>query len=685
MEFFIRKNSTLPIIKVQIVKDGRVDFREFDNLTKDSTITFSMWNEETNVYYIMNKPASVMVKPSTIDTEEVEYYVYYQLTSHETRHIGGYIGEFKISNSQGEIILPRRKKLFINITDSISKPELCCKPYGGGSSGGGSSGGGIPPTPSNTPIPPTPSPSSITPTPTPTISQTPNYSLSCELNCEFTNSGDTPIGLFTFNSTGENLSEFTYNSETLKNIYDNNYESFEMAIPNWDGTMAIMRLEKTEYSNPEITLSSQGENSIIESVSPILRTYRIKDGNKSIGSLGISETTVYCLYEKNSTTVLLTETTDKLYTAFKSFIEGPNFNCGSTVNPKEREINQFRESVMSQSLSGSQYYCVDMIYDLPFNSYNRIQQNGGNSQLYIESMNLFLNAFYEPSFNGDFTFKVKGIVEWTTQTSEPWNVAGNPNEVQYRDTIGTYYKNNHNTLLPGIDYNFIYQINRRSFNNTGLQGISNFLGIYYPDIDNTINNVAVAYNVNVDLPYVMSGVKGNLFDNFLHAHEVGHAVLGFHTWDYGTWTIPLGTFDGTYISDCPNFPCNIPNSDCHTIMSYCANFGITFINLEFRPERIADGYSYASTYGQHMICQDTPEEPYCELSIESNMSSPSFTFTVQFRDCVGGPWEIYGTGLTYNDFPLYVLVSNLPSGSSECYEYKITSNEISMECYGSNQ
>ena len=67
------------------------------------------------------------------------------------------------------------------------------------------------------------------------------------------------------------------------------------------------------------------------------------------------------------------------------------------------------------------------------------------------------------------------------------------------------------------------------------------------------------------------------------------------------------------------------------------------------------------------------------------MSSPSFTFTVQFRDCVGGPWEIYGTGLTYNDFPLYVLVSNLPSGSSECYEYKITSNEISMECYGSNQ
>ena len=462
MEFFIRKNSTLPIIKVQIVKDGRVDFREFDNLTKDSTITFSMWNEETNVYYIMNKPASVMVKPSTIDTEEVEYYVYYQLTSHETRHIGGYVGEFKIKNNQVEIILPRRKKLFINITESFSRTELCCKPSKG-------NGGGISPVPS--PIPPTPTPtntvtptvtpsitptisvtpsitptisvtpsvtptisvtpsitptntitpsitptntvtptntptitpSSVTPTPTPTVSSTPNYSLSCNLNCVSSDFNNDPIGLFTFDSVGENLSEFSYNSATLKSIYDNNYDSFEMAIPSWNGTMEIMTLEKAEYSNSEITLSSQNEVTVedildgvygtIENVKPLLRTYRIKDGNKSIGSLGISETTVYCLYEKNDTTVLLTESSDRLYTAFKAFIDGPDFNCGNTVNPKEREIQQFRESMMSQSLSGSQYYCVDMIYDLPFNSYNRIQQNGGNPQLYIESMNYSLMPF----------------------------------------------------------------------------------------------------------------------------------------------------------------------------------------------------------------------------------------------------------------------------------------------------
>ena len=64
MEFFIRQNSSLPIVKVQIIKDGRVDFREFDNLTNTSTITFSMWDEDTERYYIVNKPAQTMVKES---------------------------------------------------------------------------------------------------------------------------------------------------------------------------------------------------------------------------------------------------------------------------------------------------------------------------------------------------------------------------------------------------------------------------------------------------------------------------------------------------------------------------------------------------------------------------------------------------------------------------------------------
>ena len=169
MEFFIRQNSSLPIVKVQIIKDGRVDFREFDNLTNTSTITFSMWDEDTERYYIVNKPAQTMVKETTGDSPEVEYYVYYQLSSHETRKPGRYIGEFKISNEQGEIILPLRKKLFINVRDSISVPDLCCRPNRGQS---------VFILPSETPRPtptqtPTPT-NTITPTQTSTQTPTPS-------------------------------------------------------------------------------------------------------------------------------------------------------------------------------------------------------------------------------------------------------------------------------------------------------------------------------------------------------------------------------------------------------------------------------------------------------------------------------------------------------------------------------
>ena len=147
MEFFIRKNSTLPTLKVQIIKDGRLNFREFDHLISGSTISFSMWDENNNIPYIVKRPAHVEVDI----TDETNYYVYYQFTSHETRKIGGYAGEFTISNEQGELNLPLREKLYVYIMDSISVPDLCCR---------SNRGENLILLPSETPRP--------TPTPTPT-------------------------------------------------------------------------------------------------------------------------------------------------------------------------------------------------------------------------------------------------------------------------------------------------------------------------------------------------------------------------------------------------------------------------------------------------------------------------------------------------------------------------------------
>jgi hypothetical protein len=160
MNFFIRQHSNLPVLKVQLFKDSRNNFREFANDLLDATITFSMVDEVTGTYVIVDQPAYL--------EENVgypgEYFIVYQFTKKQTKKTGGYIGQFKVKNNQGEIIVPVREILQINITDSFkigdaSASSSCCKV----------NGGFVPtPKPSETPNP-TPTSSS---TPTPTLTQT---------------------------------------------------------------------------------------------------------------------------------------------------------------------------------------------------------------------------------------------------------------------------------------------------------------------------------------------------------------------------------------------------------------------------------------------------------------------------------------------------------------------------------
>ena len=49
MEFFINKNSTLPKLKMELVNDGRNDFRKFYEKIQNATITFTMYDVETKI------------------------------------------------------------------------------------------------------------------------------------------------------------------------------------------------------------------------------------------------------------------------------------------------------------------------------------------------------------------------------------------------------------------------------------------------------------------------------------------------------------------------------------------------------------------------------------------------------------------------------------------------------------
>ena len=126
MEFFIKQNATLPTLKMQVVKDGRNDFRSFMDTLQNAIITFSMVNTDNGILKIASKPAYITQKFFDNPDAPQEFYIYYNFTANDTKTPGRYMGEFSITTTEGELIVPIRESLFINITPSFIKTQYCC-------------------------------------------------------------------------------------------------------------------------------------------------------------------------------------------------------------------------------------------------------------------------------------------------------------------------------------------------------------------------------------------------------------------------------------------------------------------------------------------------------------------------------------------------------------------------------
>jgi hypothetical protein len=125
MEFFIRKNATLPVLKMQVVKDGRTGYLEVMESLESATIYFSMINEATGIPKIVSAPCYI-VSLILADGAPTEYYIYYRFTSRDTNTPGRYTGQFLIKNADGNLIMPIREDLYINIEDSFISETACC-------------------------------------------------------------------------------------------------------------------------------------------------------------------------------------------------------------------------------------------------------------------------------------------------------------------------------------------------------------------------------------------------------------------------------------------------------------------------------------------------------------------------------------------------------------------------------
>jgi hypothetical protein len=125
MEFFIRKNATLPVLKMQVVQDGRTGYLEIMESLESATIYFSMINTETGIPKIVSAPCYI-VSLILADGAPTEYYIYYRFTSRDTNTPGRYTGQFLVKNNDGNLIMPIREDLYINIEDSFISETGCC-------------------------------------------------------------------------------------------------------------------------------------------------------------------------------------------------------------------------------------------------------------------------------------------------------------------------------------------------------------------------------------------------------------------------------------------------------------------------------------------------------------------------------------------------------------------------------
>jgi len=166
MEFTIGQNSSLPLLKLQVVNDGTQNFDSMMKFIETSSVFFSMIRSENGIPKILTKSAGFVEKLEMDPNASPEYYVYYRFTTQDTSKVGRYEGQFLFINEEGTLVLPIRESLYINVIESFIANDLtydpcyvleykCC----------------------TTPFPsPTPTPTKepvISPTPTTTVTPTP--------------------------------------------------------------------------------------------------------------------------------------------------------------------------------------------------------------------------------------------------------------------------------------------------------------------------------------------------------------------------------------------------------------------------------------------------------------------------------------------------------------------------------
>jgi len=121
MEFFIRQNATDPILKMELVDDGKNDKSFFNDLLENSTITFDMYDVKTGDPMVLSGNCLLTTRTKDYNFITDEYYITYRFTEYDTMVVGRYEGIITIQfldtdlNPTTKLIVPIHEKLYINV------------------------------------------------------------------------------------------------------------------------------------------------------------------------------------------------------------------------------------------------------------------------------------------------------------------------------------------------------------------------------------------------------------------------------------------------------------------------------------------------------------------------------------------------------------------------------------------
>ena len=127
-EFFIRKGSVNPVLRMELIKDVRYDFKKsmIDNAIQDSVVKFYMKDVETDLLKIAKADADIVLAQE--EGCEEKYILQYKWKERDTKKEGIYEGWFEINFNgnlkeegvdypSGKMIVPIQEKLQIIILD----------------------------------------------------------------------------------------------------------------------------------------------------------------------------------------------------------------------------------------------------------------------------------------------------------------------------------------------------------------------------------------------------------------------------------------------------------------------------------------------------------------------------------------------------------------------------------------